>query len=314
MHFSVLQLCTIHIARRKSVACMRTHKSGSANAGPGMGEGSTRRGRPRGTHKPQEQKRQLVTARLSPEVHLLLEEGLAASPPSLSKTEFIEQAIRRHAQEVVGAERGLLDGAAFPALATEPGEETLDQKTEGGQKKRVEGREVGHLQPQMAAGQAGRDYIDLLLEDWAQEHPTANLLFFSVFMRLQRITYFLEKESARRLAPFGIAMNDFLLLAALRRSGPPYSLTPKALFHSLLIAPGTITKYIDRLEALHLVQRNEDEQDRRSVHVSLTARGHRAVEIITNSNADEHGLPNPQLSEEEYQFLTYLLRKILQQL
>ena len=57
------------------------------------------------------------------------------------------------------------------------------------------------------------------------------------------------------------------------RSGAPYRLSPNALLENLMITSGTMTNRIDQLERAGLVERQLNPSDRRSVWISLTARG-----------------------------------------
>lgn len=49
-----------------------------------------------------------------------------------------------------------------------------------------------------------------------------------------------ERDVERSLSLHGLKESEFVVLAALRRTGPPYALTPTDLFKSLLITSGTI--------------------------------------------------------------------------
>ena len=64
-------------------------------------------------------------------------------------------------------------------------------------------------------------------------------------------------------------------LATIAREGP---LTLGALAAAEQVAPPTVTKAIDKLEAEGLVERIIDENDRRVCRVQITAAGHRQIE------------------------------------
>ena len=68
------------------------------------------------------------------------------------------------------------------------------------------------------------------------------------------------------------------MLAALRRTGKPYALTPSALISQNLVTSGTMTNRIDRLESKNLVARMPDPTDGRGVLVQLTQAGKSAVD------------------------------------
>jgi DNA-binding MarR family transcriptional regulator len=68
------------------------------------------------------------------------------------------------------------------------------------------------------------------------------------------------------------------VLAALRRSGQPYDLSPGRLVAETMVTSGTMTNRVDRLVARGLVERRPDPEDRRGVLVSLTTSGRKAVD------------------------------------
>ena len=63
------------------------------------------------------------------------------------------------------------------------------------------------------------------------------------------------------------------MLAALRRAGPPYELSPGRLLRETLVTSGTMTNRVDRLAARGFVERYPDPDDRRGVIVRLTPEG-----------------------------------------
>ena len=68
------------------------------------------------------------------------------------------------------------------------------------------------------------------------------------------------------------------MLAALRREGAPYELSPGKLLRETLVTSGTMTNRVDRLAARNLVERHPDPDDRRGVLVRLTAEGKDTVD------------------------------------
>ena len=76
----------------------------------------------------------------------------------------------------------------------------------------------------------------------------------------------------------GIESWEFDVLAALRRAGSPYELSPGKLLRQTLVTSGTMTNRVDRLTARGLVERLPDPKDRRGVLVRLTIEGKAAVD------------------------------------
>ncbi|MDN5798341.1 MAG: MarR family transcriptional regulator, partial [Intrasporangium sp.] len=107
----------------------------------------------------------------------------------------------------------------------------------------------------------------------------------------------------------GLGNGDFDVLAALRRSGDPFTLTPGQLSTSLLVTTGAISKRIDRLEARRLVRRTVSDADARSRLVTLTAAGVALTdELISKHLANEAGLLASLSTTERDQLATLLGR------
>ena len=76
----------------------------------------------------------------------------------------------------------------------------------------------------------------------------------------------------------GLETWEFDVLAALRRAGRPYALSPGQIGAQTLVTSGTMTNRVDRLEDRGLVRRERDPLDRRGVSVVLTEAGKREVD------------------------------------
>jgi len=63
------------------------------------------------------------------------------------------------------------------------------------------------------------------------------------------------------------------VLAALRRAGEPYTLSPRQLSSTLMLTTGGMTGRLDKLERAGLVRRSPDPHDRRGLQVTLTEEG-----------------------------------------
>lgn len=155
------------------------------------------------------------------------------------------------------------------------------------------------------------DAIDKIVEQWARERPDLDVSSTHVLQRVTRL-YLLQSTSfAQVFEPFGLTFGEYEVLAALMRSGPPYRLKPVDLIASLVLSSGAMTNRIDRVEALGLVERLRDPNDRRGVLVSLTDRGRELA-----SRAVEAHLANEErllgaLDPAERSQLSGLLRKLL---
>src|SRR4051795_4225405 len=123
-----------------------------------------------------------------------------------------------------------------------------------------------------------RDEVDELLEAWGRERDDLDLAPVAVFSRVSRLARRLELARRDAFAAHGIEQWEFDGLAALRRAGAPYELSPGRLLRETLVTSGTMTNRIDRLSARGLVERLPDPHDRRGVLVRLTPDGRSTVD------------------------------------
>jgi DNA-binding MarR family transcriptional regulator len=122
------------------------------------------------------------------------------------------------------------------------------------------------------------DHVGDLTRQWAQERPELDTRYLAVVARVMRLERFCTFTAQEALGRFGVNEGEANVLAALRRSGPPYALTPSDLVRSLLLSSGAMTNRIDRLEEAGLVTRSQDPDDRRRVLVELTEQGREVID------------------------------------
>jgi DNA-binding MarR family transcriptional regulator len=133
----------------------------------------------------------------------------------------------------------------------------------------------------LAAGHAGKpltDEVDHLVAAWQTERPDLDVRPMQVLSRITRLARHLDRERRAAFTAHDLEPWEFDVLAALRRQGPPYELSPGALLRATLVTSGTMTNRIDRLEQADLVRRDPDPQDKRGVLVTLTAAGRSRVD------------------------------------
>lgn len=136
-----------------------------------------------------------------------------------------------------------------------------------------------------------QDEVDRLVADWARERPDLDLAPMQVLSRVTRIAKQLDHARNAAFAGHGIVSWEFDVLAALRRSGPPYQLSPGRLLQQTMVTSGTMTNRIDRLAGRGLVRRAPDPKDGRGVVVTLTEAGLAAVDgALADLLAAEHDI------------------------
>jgi DNA-binding MarR family transcriptional regulator len=123
-----------------------------------------------------------------------------------------------------------------------------------------------------------RDEVDRLVEAWRRERVDLDLQPMEVLSRVTRLGHHLDRARRQAFAEHGIESWEFDVLAALRRAGRPYALSPGRLLKETLVTSGTMTNRVDRLAARGLVERLPDPHDRRGVLVRLTASGRSTVD------------------------------------
>lgn len=129
----------------------------------------------------------------------------------------------------------------------------------------------------MTAGRLG-DEVDDLVAAWRRERPDLDVSPLEVLSRVTRLARHLDRARGQAFDAHGLETWAFDVLAALRRSGEPYELSPGRLLQQTLVTSGTMTNRIDRLVSAGLVERHPDPRDGRSVIVRLTDTGRRKVD------------------------------------
>jgi len=122
------------------------------------------------------------------------------------------------------------------------------------------------------------DDVDVIVAAWKRERPDVDVSAMQVLSRVSRLARHLDRARKQAFAAHGLETWEFDVLAALRRAGPPYDLSPGRLVAETLVTSGTMTNRVDRLVERGLVERGPDPHDRRGVLVSLTTSGRRTVD------------------------------------
>ena len=122
------------------------------------------------------------------------------------------------------------------------------------------------------------DEVDLILSAWARELPDVDVTPLGSLSRISRLAKHLDRARKAAFAAHELEVWEFDVLAALRRQGRPYVLSPGELIRATLSTSGTMTNRVNRLEARGLVIRLPNHDDRRGVLVKLTDEGRDRVQ------------------------------------
>jgi DNA-binding MarR family transcriptional regulator len=155
------------------------------------------------------------------------------------------------------------------------------------------------------------DKVDNIIKQWNIDRSDLDVSSMELIGRIKRINQFLCQEMAKTFSEHGLNLANFDVLATLRRSGPPYALSPNDLIASTMVTSGTMTNRIDQLTKAGLVERVKNPNDGRSVAVSLTKAGFKVIDSALTAHVITQDKLTIGLSQDEQKRLNALLRKFL---
>jgi DNA-binding MarR family transcriptional regulator len=155
------------------------------------------------------------------------------------------------------------------------------------------------------------DEVGRIVAAWRRERPDLDVEPLEVLSRVSRLAHHLDRHRAAAFAGHGVEPWEFDVLAALRRSGPPYELSPGQLSAETLVTSGTMTNRVDRLSGRGLVARRPDPDDGRGVLVGLTDAGRALVDTTLADLLEREHVLLGELSPSERDGLAALLRRLV---
>ena len=166
----------------------------------------------------------------------------------------------------------------------------------------------------MPAGRQERDFVDRMLDEIHAQTPGVDTRPMAAISRILRAAMFFQAAMNRIAGRAGLTYRELLLLAALRRAAPSFCLNPGQLLKECFAPSSTMTRQLDHLTSLGLVERKPDPNDRRGVLVRLTARGKRLIDstLTLGVLSDERELQAIyKLSPEQIETLNRTLHELL---
>ncbi|WP_045302114.1 MarR family winged helix-turn-helix transcriptional regulator [Saccharothrix sp. ST-888] len=171
---------------------------------------------------------------------------------------------------------------------------------------------MNHRQSAAPAGPAGAaDAVDAIAAQWAQVRPDLETTAMAAFGRIYRIARTMSDRMEAAYAPFGIGLGEFDVVATLRRSGAPYTLSPRELSATLMLTSGGMTGRLDKLERAGLVTRSPDPNDRRALRITLTDTGIDLVDRAVTAGLAVQQEALGGLSPDQAAALNDLLRHLM---
>ena len=155
------------------------------------------------------------------------------------------------------------------------------------------------------------DEVDQLVQAWRRERPDLDVSPLEILSRVTRLARHLDIARKAAFSDVGLEIWEFDVLAALRRAGDPYALSPGQLGNQTMVTSGTITNRVDRLEERGLVRRERDPSDRRGVRVVLTDKGRTVVDEALTDLLDRERQLLEDLSATEQTSLANMLRTLV---
>jgi DNA-binding MarR family transcriptional regulator len=155
------------------------------------------------------------------------------------------------------------------------------------------------------------DEVDRIVDAWQQERPDLDVAPLQVLSRVSRLARHLDIARREAFAANDLEPGEFDVLAALRRAGKPYTLSPSVLISQNLVTSGTMTNRIDRLESKGLVARLPDPSDGRGILVQLTQSGKSAVDRALEELLSREESLLATVSKSDQEKLANVLRSIV---
>ncbi|MFI7528799.1 MarR family winged helix-turn-helix transcriptional regulator [Nocardia salmonicida] len=125
---------------------------------------------------------------------------------------------------------------------------------------------------------------------------------------LMQVARTLRRRWSAVYAPMGLTPHQ---ARALRVAGEHDGLRLSAVAGALRISPRSATEVVDALEKAELVTREPDSTDRRATLVSVTARGRRTLDTLTEARTKDADDYFGRLTDEERASLRDILGKLV---
>ena len=157
-----------------------------------------------------------------------------------------------------------------------------------------------------------RDHVDEWLETaWLQDIPNLDFEVEGIVDRMNGLTRRFKRSLNDTLAEHDLSYEEWDVLGALRRAGPPFRRSAGELAKLSELSSGAMTNRLDRLEKAGLVKRLADPNDRRGVLVELTKGGSKKWLDSTGAEAAREALIAAALNDREKEQLNALLRRLM---
>jgi len=139
----------------------------------------------------------------------------------------------------------------------------------------------------------------------AQAQPQLRDAFASLIARVARQW---RRAVDRRLQPFGLTEATWLPLLHIARAATP--MRQKDLSASLVLDGSSVVRLLDALESAGLIERREENADRRAKIIGLTERGLAIIDQVEAASRDVRAAVLTGLSDDEIAAATRALDRV----
>jgi DNA-binding MarR family transcriptional regulator len=155
-----------------------------------------------------------------------------------------------------------------------------------------------------------QDHIDRWLEEIRELLPRLDLRVEGIVDRINGIQRRIRRMLDETLEEYGLSSGEWHVLGKLTRSEDGRRAAGDLAKH-VELSSAAMTNRLDRLEKEGLVRRVQDETDRRSVQIEITAEGRALYERSVDTQAAKEAIVAEALSPEQQDQLNDLLRSLM---
>lgn len=160
------------------------------------------------------------------------------------------------------------------------------------------------------ADKPGPDHVDRSRAQWLAQRPDIDTAPMAILGRINRIALAIAPAISASMARYDLDRGEFDVLAALRRAGPPFRLTPTDLYASLMLSSGGLSNRLRRMERKGLVDRLENVVDGRSRLVAMSEKGLNLVDRAFEADMALESSMLEALDDAQRKQIELLLRKL----
>jgi DNA-binding MarR family transcriptional regulator len=155
------------------------------------------------------------------------------------------------------------------------------------------------------------DAVDAIIDQWSVQRPDLETDAMEIYGRIYRLARAMGDKMEATYAPYGIDRGTFDVLAALRRAGEPFDLSPGRLATSLMLTTGGMTGRLDKLQRAGLIERVPDPADRRALRARLTDKGRDVIDRAVAAGVEVQRASLEGMTTRQRQDLADMLRDLL---